>query len=170
MTKVIIPKEIYHSFFFPENHTELELEQIEPFNAKDSFVYEIAFFSGIETVQPWEDPERYLPQLLTEWKLLQEDLKSIFQKRDKANTLIPMKLGIGYLLESIYWSNGLPVSLGNSNDLDTLAIRPVNITERVQFLFSRPGIYPSFIQLTELIEEQEKQFSKYLAIQRAKTK
>jgi hypothetical protein len=163
MTNLIVPKEMDHSFFFPQRNFDIELEELQTFQAKSPFIHEIAFYSGYETVKPWQNPEKYIPQLQAEWKRLLEEITGLFQKRDKENILIPMKQGIGFLFENIFWSNGLPVILVKDYDLNTLSLKPVNLSERIQFLLARPTIYPSFIQLIELMEEQEKQFSKYLA-------
>ena len=170
MTNQPIPKEVYHPFFFPEHEMTLPANLLQVFHSKQTFIHEIAFYSGHESLQPWMDPEQYIPKLLNEWKLVEEELRGLFQNRDKENILMPMKRGIGYLIESIYWSNGFPVSLDMHFDMNSLDLKPVNITERLQFLLARPSIYPSFIQLTELFEEQEKQFLKYIAIKKATKK
>jgi hypothetical protein len=163
MNNLIVPKELDHSFFFPQKNLEVSLEELQFFQAKPLFIHEIAFYSGFETVEPWEKPEYYIPQLLTEWKRLKEEISNLFQKRVKEQIPMPMKQGIGFLFECIFWSNGLPVKLEKDINLNFLHLKPVNLTERLEFLLIRPTIYPSFIQLTELMDEQEKQFSKYMA-------
>jgi hypothetical protein len=167
MINLPIPKEINHPFFFSQNALELQKDHLQTFNSNQIFLHEIAFYSGLETIEPWKNPERYFPLLLTEWGGLQEELQGFFQNREKEKTLLPMKQGIGYFLESVYWTNGVPVSLETTIDVSMLQIKPVNASERLQFLMSKPTLYPSFIQLAELFAEHEKQYYKYLAIQSA---
>lgn len=167
MNKIILPQELSHSFFFPENEFPWQENATKLFIKNQPFIHEIALYSGKETVAPWHDPERYIPELLEEWQRLHDEIRSLFRVRDKKNTLSPMKQGMGILLECIFWTNGLPVKLHHEIDFSTVRIKPVNITERMNFLMKQPTIYPSLIQLNELMEEQEKQFSKYIAVKNA---
>lgn len=169
MHKIVLPVEISHSFFFSQNEINWQENETKSFISNRLFIHEIVYYSGKETVKPWHDSERYIPELLVEWRRLHDEIRSLFQIRDKKNILLPMKQGIGYLIECIFWANALPVKLCEL-DFPTLAIKPVNVSERLNFLMKRPNIYPSFIQLTELMEEQEKQFSKYIAVKNASKK
>lgn len=165
MTRRIVPREIYHPFFFSETEINWPIGQTQTFNSKDLFIYEIAYYSGLETIKPWRNPEHYIPELMDEWQILRTELLALFQVRDKKRIPLPMKQGVGLLIQCIFWSNGFPVT--NEFDFSILRIKPVNATERIQFLMGKPYIYPSFIQLSELMEEQEKQFKIFMSIKRA---
>ncbi|WP_147533755.1 YpoC family protein [Bacillus marasmi] len=124
----------------------------------------------MEQTEPWLEAANHIPQLLQEWNGLEIEIKELYAVRKNKEALIPMKKGIELLLTFVFWSNGLPVGKLGEIDDDSLSIKPVNFIERVQFLMQRPNLYPSFIQLCELFSEQEKQYSKFLAIQEAKRK
>lgn len=113
-----------------------------------------------------DDPEVNIPELLKEWDKLQDEIKTYFMQRDNRNTAAPMEQGINYLIELILLTNGIPVNQINNYDISSLPLTPVNIGERLQFLKARPNIYPSFIQLTELMEEQQKHYAKVQAIRK----
>jgi hypothetical protein len=168
MSKVTIPPLIYDSFFFAEKDAELHPDVGKTIYLQELFVHEIAFYCGLETIKPWEDRERFVPELFQEWERLYEELRKKFSKRSNGETVIPMKHGIGLFIECLYWSNGLPAKSIHCGQIDELAFKPVNCLERLQFLMRRPNIYPSFVQLSELFEEQKKQFAKILAIKNAK--
>lgn len=163
MIKVNIPVEIFHSFFYSEKQITFNSEELSSFRSKVPFIHEIAYYTGIDSVKPWEDAKKYVPELFQAWNELQEEIKTLFDHRNNKDTLLPMKRGIGYLIELIFWTNGLPCNI-QEFDFESLQLKPVNFSERLQFLIRRPNIYPSFAQLIELMEEQNKQYSKYLVI------
>ena len=115
-----------------------------------------------------EKPEEHIPQILQNWDKLQSEIKALFDKRDNRNAITPMKKGIDYLIEFLFLTNELQVNQASDFDYNLLRLKPVNISERLQFLKLRPNIYPSFVQLTELFEEQQKHYAKAQAIERAK--
>lgn len=79
--------------------------------------------------------------------------------------LQPMKKGIGIFLQAVFWSNHVPARLNGLN-FDKLKVKPINVYERLEFIMNRPGNYHSFIQLSELMAEQEKQFVKHMALKK----
>lgn len=115
-----------------------------------------------------DQPEKYIPPLLQKWDMLQSDIKVAFDKRDYRNTAAPMEMGIEYFIEFIYLTNGLLVNQMKDVDFSSLTLKPVNISERLQFIKARPTIYPSFIQLKELFDEQIKHYAKGQAITKGK--
>lgn len=165
MKIVNIPEEIYDPFFFTEKKIPVSLEA---FPQKELFVFEIAYYSGLDSDKPWEDAEKFVPELIKAWEELEIEIKSLFDHRDKQGATLPMKRGIGYLIEFIFWTNGHPARRLDQFEIESLQLKPVNFFERLQFILKRPSIYPSYIQLKELMEEQQKQFSKYLAITKTK--
>jgi hypothetical protein len=167
MRKVDIPDEIFDPFFFSDKQIDLDVEDFTFFYANEPFIHEIAYYGGNDTVKPWEAIEKFLPDFYLAWEELHGEIKTLFDNRNNKDTVVPMKRGIGYLIELIFWTNGLPAQKKDQFDFETLNIKPVNIAERLQFLMRKPNIYPSFAQLNELMEEQKKQFSKYLALQKS---
>ncbi|MDF2902809.1 MAG: hypothetical protein K0S25_447 [Bacillus sp. (in: firmicutes)] len=168
MSKVSIPKELFDPFFFSEEQIEISIKTSKLFDVTIPFYHEIAYYSGIPSVKPWEVAEEVIPELMKSWKELQIEINNLFERRDNRETLVPMKRGIAYLIEFVFWTNGLPAQKIPGFDFTSLQLKPVNFLERLSFLLKRPNIYPSFVQLIELMEEQQKQFSKYIAIMKAK--
>lgn len=115
-----------------------------------------------------ENYDEQIAQILQNWDKLQSEIKALFDKRDNRNAITPMKKGIDLLGELMFLTNGLPVSQESEFDYHSLELKPVNLSERLQFLKIRPNIYPSFVQLIELFEEQQKHYAKARAIRKAK--
>lgn len=126
---------------------------------------------GVVMDKPGENPETHIAQLLQNWGMLQTEIKALFDKRNKHNVTASMEKGIEYFIEYMFLTNELPDLSANQATIDynSLILKPINITERLHFLKLRPNIYPSFVQLTELFEEQQKHYAKAQAIGRAKS-
>ncbi|WP_052948746.1 YpoC family protein [Mesobacillus campisalis] len=116
-------------------------------------------YNGEKEVHPWEKPEKYIPMLLNEWEKLKEEIGQGHSVRDSIKASGAMEQGIDLFLKFVYWSNRMPVSLPLEN-LKTLGAKPVNVEERLKFIMGRPGLYHSYIQLSELMNEQHKQFAR----------
>ena len=101
-----------------------------------------------------------IPLMLTEWENIKIDLSKQFQHRNQINTLIQMKKGIGLFIQILFWSNDITVKLIEPFPWDELVFKPINLEERLGFIISRPQLFHSFRQLSELILEQEKLFAK----------
>ena len=78
-----------------------------------------------------------------------------------------MKKGIGLFLQFLFWSNDRPISAIESTPLNLLEIKPVNLEERLGFIISRPNLFHSYRQLSELMVEHEKLFAKNKIIKKA---
>ena len=165
---MIIPKELVHSFFFSENEIiVIPTHALQKINTTEPFVYEAAFFSGIEAIKPWECPEESIPLLLEEWQTIKKELDMLFAKREVDDAKPLMKKGVGLFIQFIYWVNGRPAILANRLDLNSLSIKPVNLSDRLEFILTRPALYHSFIQLTELMTEMNKHYVKAYIIKKA---
>jgi hypothetical protein len=158
-----VPSELNHSFFFTKDVLKIEDKLFEEFNSSFPFVYEVGFYHALYMPRPWESPEKVIPFLLEEWKKHRKQLESIFLTRDTASALGPMKHAISIFVEMLFWTNGQPVHFP-LNNIQQLTIKPVNVQERIEFIISRPKLYHSFAQLSELFNEQEKHFTKKLLL------
>lgn len=107
-----------------------------------------------------------ISMLLEDWVQLKKELTDIFENRDRKNALKPMLNGIEFFLKFLFWSNGMERNDVSEEMILHLYWKPVNVSERLNFIKNRPDLYHSFIQLTELMVEQEKQYNKSLAIKR----
>jgi hypothetical protein len=165
-----VPPELAHPFFFPCPSMVWEPKFSQHFQTQLPFVHEAGFYNGIKGINPWEEPERYIPLILHEWKSLKEDLVRGHAIREQLEITGRMKQGICLFLEFVFWSNRVPASFPLAI-LISLKAKPVNVLERLEFIMNRPGLYHSFIQLSELMNEQQKQCAKWsLTFNQAKTK
>lgn len=103
--------------------------------------------------------------LLIRWKELNKELTELFEKRDRKKALPLMEEGVKTFIEFLFLSNEMEPNHGKEAILD-IKWKPVNVAERLLFIEKRPDLYHSFIQLSELMNEQEKQFNKKIAIEK----
>lgn len=129
------------------------------FYPKIPLLYEGANLYEITSFQPWINAKEYIPALFVEWKETEVELRENFSRRNTSKTEIPMKKGMGLLLEALYWCNGQPVD-GKNLDVNALKVKPINISERLEYILLNPTKFHSFIQLSELLVEMEKLFIK----------
>ncbi len=161
---------------FPKNLMELsQVEKIEwhdqyseSFHANVPFLYETAFYHGMDVLKPWEIPDQTIPSVINEWGKIKEELTIKFSNRDHVVEEL-MRKGIALFYEVLYWSNDQPVVLENGMDVN-LAIKPINSGERLKFILSRMNNYHSYVQLTELFIEMEKLFWKHQVIMKKASK
>lgn len=158
-----VPSELNHSFFFPNDVVEVVAEITVEFHASNPFVFEVGYYNGMTMPRPWDNSETAIPLLLEEWKKLKNELVTLYSKRNLALVVVPMKQAIAIFIEMLFWTNGQPVRFP-LNHIQQLDIKPVNIQERIEFIISRPKLYHSFAQLSELFLEQEKHFAKMLLL------
>ncbi len=163
-----IPKELEHPFFFSDiKKIKVEPTSLASFSLSIPFLYEAAYYSKVDALKPWESHEDYIPLLLKEWNAIKPVLEDFFSRRDIKEVEKPMKFGISLLLEFVYWTNEHPVQFSQTTLIRKLKIMPVNLEERLSFILSRPTLHHSFIQLSELMVEMEKQYVKQMALKKA---
>ena len=98
--------------------------------------------------------------ILKEWKNIQSQLIPLFRARDQKNTKEWMEKGITLFLQFLYLTNHESLLTFNQISYDRFVYKPVNLGERMDFIKSRPRLYHSYRQLSELMIEQEKLFVK----------
>jgi hypothetical protein len=98
--------------------------------------------------------------LISKWDGVKSDLETLYRNRDQQATLQLMKKGIIYFIQFLYWSNGRQVNSKEPIPLNQFEIKPVNFEERLTYILSRPNLFHSYRQLSELFTEQEKLFAK----------
>jgi hypothetical protein len=166
MKNLLIPLELFHPFFFSEKEISLDLKQSTS-EIGENFYYELLFYNGIESKRPWTCPEQFLPLILDKWGELKTVIEETHRQRKKNGINETMRKGVGLFLQYLYWSNGIPVCLKELPDFIDVKIKPVNAKERAGFIMARPGLFHSYVQLCELIIEQEKLFAKNNIIRKA---
>ncbi|WLR56579.1 hypothetical protein LC048_06675 [Mesobacillus subterraneus] len=114
-----------------------------------------------------QDHVQAVERVLGEWGQCKDELDIHFKNRDSDRALPWMKRAIDLFEQFLYLSNSMNQDLCSITDCE---IKPVNVEERLEFIISRPKLFHSYKQLAELFAEQEKQFAKHVALNRAKNK
>jgi hypothetical protein len=154
--KMQVSERIQHEFFY--------LDSLTP---ADFFPEENRFYLGMNESMPWKNEKEAVIQIVQEWKPYMNELTALFKERKNKETKPLMVKGISLFIRLLFWSNNEPTDLKNLQEkLVQFEVKPVNIGERLQFLMQRPTLYHSFIQLSELMVEQEKIYYKYLVMKK----
>ncbi|WP_053599138.1 YpoC family protein [Bacillus sp. FJAT-18017] len=157
----------------PEHNSSLPKQLEHPFFsevAAQLFPDEAGFFYGAMAAGPWEESYISVPGQYEVWNEVSKKIEEAFKEKNKPRVREEMREGISNLLKILYWSNKQPVKLNKLNEVDSLALKPVNCQERLYFLIERPELFHSYIQLKQLMEEQKKQFMKNIAIKKGSTR
>lgn len=157
-----VPTELKCTLFFSDESVCINQETIKVWKELSlfsEFPYEFSFFHGIDVYHPWEHVEKHAVFLLAEWKKIKVACQNLFSERKAKQALEPMKEGIALFFTTIFWMNNQPVQLMEwEQKVDEFRIKPVNLVERLTFIVQRPAFYHSFIQLSELFRELEKNY------------
>ncbi|MCM3022952.1 YpoC family protein [Heyndrickxia ginsengihumi] len=167
--EVMIPQSLQHPLFFSSSTIAVNFES-KSLSARGYFPYEIQYEHHLSKETPWvkEHEEAYLSQYITYWQQLYHVLYQRFQKREK-NVQHELIEGIAIFLSLLFWSNHKRVVLQDlSTEIAALETVPVNIEERLHYILQRPTSFSSFMQLTELIQEQQKHRARKLTIEKIK--
>ena len=54
----------------------------ESFHANVPFLYETAFYHGMDVLKPWEIPHQAIPSVINEWEKIKKELTIKFSNRD----------------------------------------------------------------------------------------
>jgi hypothetical protein len=127
----------------------------------------IPFMDELEWITPMENLDDSITLLLEEWERVKIELGLLYRNRDQKTTIIGMKKGIGLFLQFLVWSNDKQISALESTPLNLLEIKPVNLDERLGFIITRPNLFHSYRQLSELIVEHEKLYAKKKIVKKA---
>lgn len=171
MRQIAIPDPFFRRPFFGNGEREVVYDETSAFieimrNAY--FVYDIAAVQLLEVYKPWENPEEAISDVFSLWKETKQEIALLLRQRKRREARGPMIHFTAHLLSILHWMNGIGVSsLQNMNQiLYHLQVKPINAGERILFILEGPDHYHSFIQLSELYEESEKQFFKQMAIKK----
>lgn len=113
-----------------------------------------------------EQIEASIQKLLLNWNQSKTELEELFKKRESEQALSVMKNAVELFIEFLSLTNGK--GSDNKFNIEDCGIRPVNLKERLDFIVSRPQLYHSYIQLSELYAEQNKQYAKQVALNKIK--
>lgn len=108
----------------------------------------------------WKD-ETKLNDLIKGWKFKQATIKNQISETQTAD-IDEIKKALAIFLQFLFWSNGQPVKLNQLEEsIELLEIKPINVNERIQFILQQPHSYHAYVQLNELMIEQQKILASY---------
>ena len=159
-TIIAIPETLKHPLYFVENKpAEIDVMDFQEWNssAVESLSYELLTLAGKQCYQPWMHSEEIIPQLSEEWDQLNAELEELYKRRAVKEAEPLMKKGIKLCIASLFWHNGQPIILNNWENLNGICSSvPVNFTERMSFIMTRPSLYASFKVLSQIMLELKK--------------
>lgn len=120
----------------------------------------IPFLEELELEGLNENVDQAISNLLSDWERIKVELEGLYRNRDQKSTLQGMKKGIGLFIQFLYWSNDRQIISKEPISINHLVITPVNLDERLAYILSRPNLFHSYRQLSELMTEQAKQYAK----------
>jgi hypothetical protein len=120
----------------------------------------IPFMEELELESLNENVDQAISNLLSDWERIKVELETLYRNRDQKSTLQGMKKGISLFIQFLYWSNDRQINSKEPFSINQLVITPVNLDERLAYILSRPNLFHSYRQLSELMTEQAKQYAK----------
>jgi hypothetical protein len=162
-----VPQQLSDPFFFEDYEVLVCPERY--MEAGNFFAFEILYYNGEEPEQsPWLQRDNAVKVVIDTWNKEKGTIFEQYKSRDKS-VQQNMKKGIALFYMLLFWSNSVPVSLREWHlDCKELSLKPVNVEERVSFIKQNTKLYHSFVQLTELFQEQHKLVAKDRAINNLK--
>ncbi len=106
-------------------------------------------------------------KILVEWETTKAQLDQLFRNRDQKNTGEWMEEGVILFLQFLYLTNQETYIATDPIPYHQFRFKPVNIEERLGFIISRPTLFHSYRQLSELMVEQEKLYGKSRIIKKS---
>ncbi|MFT4413055.1 YpoC family protein [Fredinandcohnia humi] len=108
-----------------------------------------------------------ISELMNNWNNRKEVLSTLFRQRDKDSIQEPMNESIVDYFHFLFWSNEreAPNMERCFDIIEQLEYKPMNLKERFDYIRKNPSHYHSFIQLSELYNEQSKQYAKRKLLQ-----
>lgn len=164
--RITIPEPLRHPVFFADDDVLWNSQDERTLSVEVPFIYEAAYYSGLESLKPWESGEEAISAILAEWTRVKEEIETQFAKRDREAAVPFMRKGLGLFLQFLHWANGKPTRIKPEIEYEQLEIKPVNLKERLEFILARPNLYHSSKQLMELMDELEKGYKKAIAIKK----
>lgn len=98
--------------------------------------------------------------ILETWHHVKTEIEELHKQRKREGTAEATKKGLELFWKFLYRSNDRPYVPMEPLPLSDFEYKPVNLKERLDFIKTRPSLYPAYIQLCELMAEQEKLYAK----------
>lgn len=167
MSVIVIPRPFQRELSLVQRLSHLT-EKTAPF---EKIIQQVPFYFDLEgALAPWNERETYVPLLFSVWQKLLPTLEACYEDRDVQRAKGPMLLATAAFIDALFWTNEQPVErlIGVEEDANELAVKPVNIEERLAFLLAAPNKYHSFVQLRAMMDELRKMYAKSVALAKVK--
>ncbi|MGJ7034711.1 YpoC family protein [Anoxybacillus eryuanensis] len=161
---MIVPKTFQHPLFFTTDTMDVPTFQPFPMMMKHvPFYYDMT-----QEGEPWQRKEQSLPAIFQLWEEEKRELAPLFATRQGNKAKDGMVRGISYFLCALHWFNERAVSdvCHWEKEVGSLPLSPLNVVDRLSFIFARPILHHSFVQLDELFTELMKLFYKQMVQQK----
>ena len=160
----MIQKTFQHPLFFTTDTMDVPTFQPFPMMMKHvPFYYDMT-----QEEKPWQQKEQSLPAIFQLWEEEKRELAPLFAARQPKQAKDGMVRGLGYFLCALHWLNERAVSdiCHWEKEVGSLPLSPLNVVDRLSFIFARPILHHSFVQLDELFTELMKLFYKQMVQQK----
>ena len=164
MKNILVPAEFAHPLFYREGD---EMDIKEELSIKDAssfpFIFDMYHYKQMQfNIKPWSRKDEYVKEIINLWKEKQTAISFVHKERNKEQIMKETPGAIALYISYLFWINGTPVSKLNDlqSELEKLAWKPANVTERISFILNKPYLYHSFVQLNQLFTETEKLYVK----------
>ncbi|CUA79454.1 YpoC family protein [Anoxybacillus suryakundensis] len=161
---MIVPKTFQHPLFFSIDSINIPTFQPFPMMMKHvPFYYDMT-----QEEKPWQRKEQSLPAIFQLWEEEKREFAPLFATRQGNKAKDGMVRGISYFLCALHWLNERAVSdvCHWEKEVGSLPLSPLNVVDRLSFIFARPILHHSFVQLDELFTELMKLFYKQMVQQK----
>jgi len=157
---VKIPKHLQHSLYMGNDDIiEIDSSKFQEWNEEGVYdlSYELLYEQNEQCFLPWEKGEEIIPKLFAQWRNLHEQLEAFYKQRNVKEALPLMQKGIKLCIAILFWHNNRPITCQHWDSLEKSGFSlPVNFSERISFIVSRPQLYASYKALSEIMVELEK--------------
>ncbi|WP_353947812.1 YpoC family protein [Sporolactobacillus sp. Y61] len=127
------------------------------------FFYDMLFKgdSSLLATWPWQEEDPVLPYLWEE----RQQIRTAFHRRQSEQAKGLMLHAVSAFIDHMVWTANRPVRTLSpvelTSELQALPFAPLNLQERLKYIFRQPDRYISFIQLDNLQEELTKKLAVY---------
>ena len=157
---VKIPKHLQHSLYMGNvDIIEIDSSKFQEWNEEGIYhlSYELLYEQNEQCFLPWENREEIIPKLFAQWRYLHEQLEALYKQRNVKEASPLMQNGIKLCIAIVFWHNNRPITCQHWDHLEKSGFSlPVNFSERISFIVSRPQLYASYKVLSEIMVELEK--------------
>jgi hypothetical protein len=157
-----IPEEFRQAPFY-QSRSELSIPKSREERMHIPFFYDMLFKvdSSFLATWPWQEEDPVHPFLGEE----HQEIRTAFHRRQSEQAKGLIVRAVGAFIDRMVWTANRPVRTLSpvelTSELQALPFAPLNLQERLKYIFRQPGRYISFIQLDSLQEELTKKLAVY---------